>query len=171
MQNNKPCTKEDRKRKASDFVDDPFYAERVIGESIIEGLKSAYHTATGLFTGEYSDKAVDWGKALDENRDNPNKIISGVVNGVEAPGYLVSKHVFGAEEETARTWGNIVADLGISLLEGKFTDIDDAGKAIKYLTQNDVKKIANIADINKVTNLLINTIHLMTMYNHWVKCF
>ena len=139
--------------KASDFLD-PSYAESVVGEAMIEGLKSAYHTSTGLFTGEYSDKAVDWGRALDENRDNPNKVISGVVKGVEAPGYLISKHIFGAEEEKAKAWGNIVADLGISLAEGKFTDIDGAGKAIKYLTQNDeMKKIANIADINKATKL------------------
>lgn len=121
------------------------------GETVKGALSSGANTLSGLFTGEYSDKNVDWGKVLEENRVNPNMTVSNLVKGVEAPGYLGAK-ALGADEEQAQNWGNIVGDLGISLLEGNFTDIDGAGKTIKALRNAD--KLDEISNVTKLDDAL-----------------
>ena len=115
------------------------------------GAKSGVSTASGLFTGKYSDKNVDWGKVLEENRINPNETVSNFVKLTEAPGYLTAK-ALGADEESAKNWGNIVADLGISSLEGKITDVDGVGKVIKALRNSD--KLDEIAKVSKIDDAL-----------------
>lgn len=124
-----------------------------VGNVIKEGIKSGVSTASGLVTGEYSENNVDWGKVLQENRINADTSIADFVKVIEAPGYGVAK-LFGASDGTAQNIGNIVGDVGISLLSGNVTDIADAGKAIKYLRNtdkiNDISKVANIDDALKL---------------------
>lgn len=130
-------------------------------ETITSAFSSGANTAKGLFTGEYSDKAVDWGKVLEDNRISPNETVSNFVKLIESPGYLASKHIFGADEESAKNWGNIVGDLGISLLEGNITDIDGAGKTIKALRNSD--KLDEISKVSKIDD----AIKLAKKYNNY----
>lgn len=142
--------------------------------SIGAGLKSGASTASGLITGEYSDKNVDWGKVLNNQREHSDTNVSGLVKTLESPGYALAKgyghlkasHIlltYGdvekaeqakVSDETAQNVGNLLADLGIDFfLSGKI-DVDGAGKALKTLNKADdiakINKIANIDDAMKI---------------------
>lgn len=122
-------------------------------KNVSDGLKSGGSTASGVITGEYSDNNVDWGRLLEKNRINPDTSVSDIVKAIETPGYGIAK-LFGANNETAQNVGNIVGDVGISILSGNVTDIADAGKSIKYLRNadkvNDISKVANMDDALKL---------------------
>lgn len=131
------------------------------GETVKGAVSSGANTLSGVLTGKYSDKNVDWGKVLEENRINPNTTVSGLVKGVEAPGYYGAKHIFGVDEEKAQNWGNIIGDIGISWFEGKFTDLDGAGKTIKALRNSD-----KLDDVSKVTKI-DDALKLAKKYNSY----
>lgn len=136
-----------------DFFKDLINDVKDVGSIVKEGAKSGASTASGLITGEYSDNNVDWGRVLENNRLNKNLKVSEFVKAIETPGSAVAK-LFGASDETASNVGNIVGDIGISLLSGNITDITDAGKALKYLRNtdkvNEISKVANIDDALKL---------------------
>lgn len=107
------------------------------------GLKSGFATVKQLWDDEAQEDVVDWGTVINNSQETETMKWLGDI--VEAPGYGVSK-MFGASDETAEGVGNLVGDIGISILTGNITDIDGVGKAIKYLRNADkVDDIAKVA--------------------------
>ena len=112
------------------------------------GVKSGANTAGSLINPELRDKAVDYGTAINNAQETDNLKFIGDV--IEAPGYGIAKAwgaltPFEVSDEQAAGFGNLVGDIGLSMLSGNVTDIDGVGKAIKYLNKAD--EIDNIAKV------------------------
>lgn len=129
-----------------------------MANDLMAGAKSGLSTLGGLFTGEYSKKNVDFGVMLENMRDNDEILSKTAGSLVELPGKAIAKG-FGASDEVANNIGNMVGDLGLSILTGGITDVDDAGKALKYIKNTkaiDAKEA--VTSLSKATKLADDTL-------------
>jgi hypothetical protein len=119
--------------------------DNIKAQSAIDAVKSGGETIANVFDESHRNNIVDFGKMLDVLKQNPESAVSGTANALETtanPVYHISK-ALGVNEDNARQFGNIGFDLGASVLTGGLTDIQDAGKALKYIRNSD--RIDNVA--------------------------
>ncbi|MDD6769698.1 hypothetical protein [Inconstantimicrobium porci] len=136
------------------------------GAGLNKGFNSFCDTYKDLFRDDkkattFSDAFWYQAHSKDEQSRKMGELITQTAN----PLYHISK-ALGASEDTAQGLGAFGADLGASILTGKVTDINGAGKALKYLKNTDKIQEANkIASADKAMEVAKKSVSKEDYFN------
>ena len=117
-----------------------------IAKESVKGFVNTYKSAFGDM--DYSEVS-DFSNVL--NRQNNEEGDTGLISRNQTDKTLIASglRALGVDDESAREWSNIGADIGMSMV-ASVADLNDVGKTIKYLNNadkvDDAYKVANNLD-------------------------